>query len=583
MLRVLVITAALVLPVACVHTATSATTRPDAAFTILLPPGDRFTSVGRHVVALSPDGSRVVYSANDTLYLRAVSGDETLPVRLLDGGNPTSPFFSPDGQWIGFWHNRQLAKVSTAGGAPITLCAAQNPRGVQWVDDESIVYGQGADGIWRVSANGGQPEQLVKMAPGEIAHAPQVLPGGGTILFTLSRTANLDSAQIVAYALDTGVRRVVIEHGSDARYVSTGHLVYAIEDTVMAVPFNVRTLAVTGAPVTLFGDVAHAEGTGTTQFAATSPGALIYIPGDAIVGEPIRTLVWVDRQGREEPVKAPNRRYSSLRLSPDGSRLAVEIAEGANDIWVLDLATGTLSQVTSGPGFEFPAIWTPDGRTLIFSSGPSGRLTRDARHLFRRAADGRGTTERLTNGSVRQLPYAVTSDGETLIFREHSVDPAADAGDLMMMSLTGTSAAQPLIQTRFREMNAELSPDGRWLVYQSNETGGDEIYAVPFPDVKHTKTRLSTSGGTRPLWARDGTEVFYESMGALMRVPIALGATLTAGPPVKMFEGPYLYGLLERMYDIAPGGQRFVMIKETREAAERPRMIVVSQLPLTAQ
>ena len=341
---------------------------PLARFTIALPADEQFSSTGRHVVALSPDGTQIAYGANGRLYLRAMDQLDAVPIRGTEGaGNMTgrSPFFSPDGQWIGFWQNDQLKKVSVTGGAPVVLCAALNPWGASWAADNTILYGQGADGIWRISGDGGTPENVVTVDAGQIAHGPQLLPGGRAILFTLARNNDWDAAQIVVQSLDTGTRRVVLEGGSDARYVSTGHLVYALGSTLLGVPFDAATLAVTGGPVPLVEAVARAPRgagplgpgpqTGAAHFAMSSDGALIYAPADAVAGflERPRTLVWVDREGRETPLKTPARAYVYPRLSPDGTRAAVDTRDQENDIWILDLARETLTRLTFGRALEF--------------------------------------------------------------------------------------------------------------------------------------------------------------------------------------------------------------------------------------
>jgi len=505
-LSLVVAAAAFAASVACMLKPASVPSQPLARFTMTLPTGDRFTNIGRHLVALSPDGTRLVYVANQRLYVRALNQIEAVPIRGTEGtGNAAgrSPFFSPDGQWIGFYHDGQLKKVSISGGAPVVLCPAQNPFGASWAADNTVLYGQGAAGIWRVSGDGGKPENVVKVDAGQIAHGPQLLPGGRAVLFTLARTGDWDAAQIVVQSLDTGMRHVIVEGGADARYVPTGHLVYALGNTLLAVPFDVATLAVKGGPVPLVEDVARGEVTGAAHFAMSSGGALVYVPTDAADAAQARTLVWVDRQGREEPIKAPARPYFDPRLSPDGTRVALEIQDQERDIWILDLARETLTRLTFGPAFDFPAIWTPDGRAVIFSSGRSGRNTIDPRHLFRQAADGTGPVERLTQGPVRQVPYAVTPNGTGLIFREHSTDPRADAGDLMLLPLVGERHPQPLVQTTFLEVNAEISPDGHWLAYQSNESGPDEIYVRPFPKVTAGKWQVSPSGG---MWPTMGAE-----------------------------------------------------------------------------
>jgi eukaryotic-like serine/threonine-protein kinase len=543
--------------------------------TIALPPGHGFTNAARHLVTLSPDGTRVVYVANNRLYQRAVDGLEAVPLPGVVGTGARNPFYSPDGRWIGFWEDRQLKKISAWGGAPVVLCAAQNPQGVSWTSGDTILYGQGTDGIWRVPAAGGTSDQLVKVDAGQMAQGPQLLPGAHYVLFTLARNDDWDAAQIVVQSLDNGSRRVVIDGATDARYVPTGHVVYASRGTLKVVPFDVATLTATGPPIHLVEDVAQAP-TGLAQFATATNGALVYVPKDAVDGGLVRTLVWVDRQGREEPINAPARRYVDPRLSPDGTRVALEIE---SDIWILDLSDLRLTRLTADPTFELAAIWTPDGRHVIFSSGRSGRSTLDPLNLFRQAANRSGTMERLTDAAAaRQVPYAVTPDGSALIFREHSTDPSADPGDIMLMSMDGRRESKPLVQTKFREMNAELSPDGRWLAYQSNESGRDQIYVRPFPHVSAGKWQVSSSGGMRPLWARNSRELFYESSRALMRVEATIGSTFESGTPSKLFDGPYFYSLIERMYDVSPDGRRFLMINESRpsnQPAPTPRLIVV--------
>jgi Tol biopolymer transport system component len=576
-------------------TTVSAPSLPLARFTIALPVGDRFSNTGVHAVALSADGSRLAYTANQRLYLRTMDQLEATPVHGTEGAAAAAgrgPFFSPDGRWIGFWQDGQLKKVSVTGGAPLLLCAAENPWGVSWTSDNTILYGQseqgagkGAAGIWRVSSGGGKPEHLVQIEAGQLADGPQMLPRGRAILFTLlARFGDWDTAQIVVQSQDSGKRHVVLERGADARYVPTGHLVYALGGTLLAVPFDVTMLAVTGAAVPLVEDVAQENV--TAHFAISSHGALAYVPRDAVRGpQAQRTLVWVDRQGHEDPIKAPPRANFYPRLSPDGTRVALEVRDQKSDIWIWDLARETLTRLTLGPTFDRHGVWTPDGRALIFSSsqliGPNTPSS-----LFQRPSDGTGTVEQLTQGAVPQVPSTVTPDGTALIFQQQT--PAPKVGtppgwDLVLLPLIGERRPRPLVQTPFDELNAEVSGDGHWLAYESNESGRSEVYVRPFPNVDAGKWQVSTNGGTQPLWARNGQELFYESMGALMRVPLTLGSTFQAGTPRKLLEARYLLRTLgggpsARMYDVSADGQRFLMIKESSGADEHPpsaRIILV--------
>jgi serine/threonine-protein kinase len=358
-----------------------------ARFTITLPTGDRLGTLNR-TVALSPDGTAIAYTANQRVYLRALDRLEAVPIHGTEPtatGGGQNPFFSLDGQWIGFWQGYQLKKVSIAGGVPVVLCSAQNTSGASWTSENMILYGQGTEGIWRVSADGGKPENLVKVEAGQIASGPQILPGGHTVLFTLTGK-NLEAGQIVVQSLDSGMRHVVLERGSDARYLPTGHLVYAVGNTLLAAPFDVAALAVRGGPIPLVEDVGRTPDGVVAQFAVSSEGTLAYVPRDAVAGGAVaqRTLEWVDRQGRETPIKAPPRTYIYPRLSPDGTRVALVIADQDYDAWIWDLAREMLTRLTFGPAFETSAVWTPDGTSDLHF----GRAATRSRTIHPVSADG---------------------------------------------------------------------------------------------------------------------------------------------------------------------------------------------------
>ncbi|HJZ76691.1 MAG TPA: protein kinase [Vicinamibacterales bacterium] len=576
----------------------SAPSKALARFTIPLPASDRFFAIGVQALALSADGSRLVYMSNDRLYLRRMDRLEATPIPGTEGVEQAAgrgPFFSPDGQWVGFWAGGQIKKVSLNGGAPFVLCEAENPWGVSWTADNTILYGQSEQGgatdragIWRISGDGGKTERLVKVEPDQIVQSPQLLPGGRAILFTLAPRADYDAAQIVVQSLDSGTRDVVVAHGADARYIPTGHLVYAAggsqrrarySATLLAVPFDLTTLTVTGGAVPIVEDVAAAAV--TAQFSIASQGALAYFPGDVPgniggAAQRPRTLVWVDRRGREEPIRAAPRAYVYPRLSPDGTRVALEVRDQDNDIWIWNFAGERLFRLTLLPTFEQYGVWTPDGESVIYASGTIGGPNLP-RRLFRQRSDGTGTAAQLTQPTAGQVPSSVTPDGTALIFRQQRFGRVGGSPDLdlFLLALTGDRRPRPLVQTPFNELNAEVSPDGRWLAYQSNESGLDEVYVRPFPDVDAGKWPVSTGGGSQPLWARNGRELFYVSKGAVISVPWTASPTFTAGKPSQMVAGGYVLALAPapiagRMYDVSRDGQRFLMLKESPGTSDAP-------------
>jgi DNA-binding winged helix-turn-helix (wHTH) protein/Tol biopolymer transport system component len=564
--------------------------RAIARFGIPLADGLTFTLGPSAPLALSPDGTRLAYTANARLYLRAGDQLEATPIPGVESPGLASargPFFSPDGQWIGFWEAGQLKKVSVTGGAPVTICAISHPPyGATWADDNTILIGHGPRGIWRVSGNGGTPERIVTVEKGQRVHGPQLLPDGRSVLFTLAHTTSWDEAQIVVQSLDSGTRRTVIG-GTDARYLSTGHLVYAMRDSVLGVQFDAASISIKGTPRLLVGGVRRQQRafSSAAQFAVSSTGTLAYVEQNSVPAAP-RTLVWVDRQGREEAIPAKPRPYVYPRLAPDGRRLAIDIQDDDWDIWVLDFTRGTLERVTSGPTVDTePVWWQPDGQRLIFLSGRTGLgLT-----LFSQVANGSGKAEPLTDDTRIRGADTTTPDGKGLVVRERD---GKGYVDLTLVEVGDGRRARPpslgtglLAQSSFWESNAQISRDGRWLAYQSDSSGASEIYVQRFPE--GSRSRVSTAGGTEPLWARDGRELFYRSpTGAVMRVSITPAPVWTADTPTELFEASsYALGgrgdfaaLFNRTYDVSLDGRQFLMIKNANTPAATspaPRIVVV--------
>ena len=396
---------------------------------------------------------------------------DAAPIRGTEEGGPTgharSPFFSPDAQWIGFWQGGQLKKVSVNGGAPVVLCAAESPLGASWGADGTILFGQGSHGISQISAGGGKASVLAPIdSKTESAHGPQTLPGGKAVLFTLASlpatapvdpAAFWDNAQIVVQSLDSGQRKVVVQGGADARYLSTGHLVYVRQGTLLAVAFDPARLVTTGSPFPVGEGIRQAENagvgglaggpalfnsTGASQFTISENGLFAYVPQDTagLAVSAVRTLAWVDRQGRETPLPVPDRAYVYPRISPDGARIALDIRDQEQDIWVWDLGRETLTRFTFDPAVDILPVWTPDGQRIVFSRAGQG--------LFW-GAEGTGTAERLTESTANPTPTAFSRDGTRLVFDETS---GAYPRSIKTLSLEGKPTvdllAQPMVALR---------------------------------------------------------------------------------------------------------------------------------------
>ncbi len=531
-------------------------------------------------LALSPDGTRVVYVGNHTtqLFVRALDALEPLAIA---SGALRGPFVSPDSQWAGFFESSNtLRKVALSGGPAITLTNIDGaPRGATWGPGDAIVFATGnpVTGLQRVSAAGGTVEVLTRpeRARGEADHLwPEFLPGGRAVLFTItSESGGLDAAQVAVRDLRTGEQKILVRGGSHALYLPSGHLVYVAAGTLRAIPFDLTRLETYGTAVPVLTRVATTS-TGTGELAVATDGTLVYVDNPGGSAANARTLVWVDRRGTEEPVAAPPRLYQQPRLSPDGTRVALSAADQESDLWIWDLRRLTLTRVTLDPRLDSFPVWMPNGDRLLFGSTRGGGQL----NVWWQAADGTGVAERLTTSTNSQAVTSVSPDGRVAVYQETTPTTSID---LMQLALDGSRRVTPLLQTKFAEQNAAVSPDGRWLAYDSNSAGSYDVYVRPFPNVSAGQWQVSAGGGMKPRWARNGKELFYVAPdGALLRVPVeATGAAWNAGAPTKLLEGRYFIGGSNNgaQYDISPDGQRFLMIKSTGSEAGVVSAIVVVQ------
>ncbi len=467
----------------------------------------------RTSLSLSPDGKTLVFGAIwggvQQLYARAMNQLGATPIAGTSGAQ--NPFFSPDGQWVGFWSAGKLQKVPLAGGPAVQLCDAAAIFGASWGSDDTIVFATARNGgLWRVSAAGGTPQALTTPQEGEYSHRlPHVLPGGRAVIFTMSKGARRwDNTQVVVRSLTTGQQSVLIEGGADGRYVPTGHLVYVRLGTLMAAPFDLDRLAVTGGAIGVVDNVMQAanpnlsdlENTLAGQFTVSETGALVYVTGGVLPGAE-RVLAWVDRKGRVQTLEAPPRSYSTPRLSSDGRYISVT-EQDTRVVWRYDIARGALNPITVEGQSAF-SLFAPDGKRVVFRSGLAG----GEGNLYWKAADGTGGAERLATSTRSQTPGSWSPDGTTLAYVEEGPSSGVFQFDIWGLSIADRKT-RPIVQTASNEMSPEFSPDGNWLAYVSNESGRNEVYAQPYPGPGE-RHLISNNGGEQPAWGADGRELFY--------------------------------------------------------------------------
>ncbi len=523
-------------------------------------------------LAVFPDGRAIVYSTIEAgtsvpvFHLRRLDQVEAVRLRGTEGG--LMPFVSPTGEWVGFVDLSQrgvLKRVSALGGPPLELAQVSGQvRGATWTTEGTIVFGANSGGLFRIPEGGGEPVALTTPDEAqEHEHVwPSAIPGTDLILFVTagSGSAFADGKIAVLDGRSGDIVRLDLA-GSNPRWAPSGHIVYAAGDgTLRAVGFDLDRLVLTGSPVPVVDEVGVGA-SGTANFDIARDGRLVYASG-AGIGE--RTLAWVDRAGQETPIGAPARAYFYARVSPDGARLSLDVRDEEQDIWIWDLARAVLQRLTDQAGGDQYGLWTPDGTAVVFSSEDG---------LYRQRADGTGTPERLTtHGAGSGFPNAVSPDGQ-VVYRAAS----GGANDLFVVPLEGDRTPAPLLATEHDELNAAISPDGRWMAYESNLSGRVEIYVRPFPDVNAGHWTVSNAGGAEPAWAPNGREIFYVSPDRkLMSVPVETSDVFSPGVPVALFDtSSYFFGGVGRNYDVAPDGKRFVMVKNPASGAAASTPIVV--------
>ena len=511
---------------------------------------ENFTRPGRPLVGVSRDGTQLAYVADEQIYLKNLNETDARPIVGTDE-DASTPVFSPDGLELGFYSNQdlELKRISVAGGTPVPITPAAFPNDITWGDDDTIMYSL-PDGIWQVPSSGGIPARIVEAAEGERVVGSQLLPGGTHVLYSVWPVTAADEGEIVVEDLETHERKTVWTGGDNAWYLPTGHLVYAFENDLFALQFDLGTLSVGDGPVSVVSGVRRARG--QAHYAISDDGTLVHVPG----GLNELFLAFVDRDGNTEVLPAPGRLYNFTRLSPDERRIAVQIEDddGTRNIWIYDITSNVLSQLTQDGG-ESP-LWTRDGTQVTYRNEGS---------LWNIRADFSGTPTELagTNVAGDEGPGSWSNDDEVLLFSSpsgiHAWTRDNNGGSVAVIVEGGPGAD--------RVFAPQFSPDGRWFVFGAC-SGDRQLFALPYPVGSEGRRTVTIDGGQDGIWPRRGNQLFSRSStGGIDRlliraIPIQTDPTWLRGNPVEGFEAPNGAALGRNGipgYDVTPDGGRLLM------------------------
>jgi serine/threonine protein kinase/Tol biopolymer transport system component len=527
-----------------------------------VPPPQKTTLnlVFRPVVSVAANGSAIAFSAIsdgvNSVYVRSRQDVALRAIADSEGGS--NPVVSPNGQWVAFYAAGAIRKAPLDGRA-VSIASARDVRGLTWIDDDMLVFTPDAAApLVRMSAQGGDQVKLSTLAPGERTHRwPSTLPGGKAVIFSVGTLASPDTyedSNIDAVIVATGERRTVLKGAAMARYCANRHLVYAKGATLFAVSFDPDLLTVSGNAVPIVEGVERDVSTGAAHFDCAADGTLTYVPGSPVGA--MRQFTWVDGQGARRPVSLKPGDYQEARLSPDGGRVAfLKGTSGSGDVWVYDFSAGTLNRLTF-TGKNAAPMWSADGQTVYYTTFDSGSQRST---IVRNRADGSRQFE-----LVREVPgraYLTWIDGKETTALVDSVDAASDRGNILLVRMNGNDPPEVLVSTPANEYGGAVSPDGRWLAYQSDETGRPEIFVRDFAGRSGARWQVTSSGGEEPHWSPKGRELFYRTANRLVAVALADGTTFRAGSSRPLFDGIYSSGIESgRSYEIDPKTGRFLLV-----------------------
>ena len=536
-------------------------------FPLMSPPGTQNLSPP----VVSPDGRHIAFAADADgkrlIWVRSLDALDARPLAGTDG--VVRPFWSPDSRFLGFMAAGTLKKVDITGGPPTTICEAPNGADGSWSAEGVILFdGRSADPLWRVPAAGGKAQALSfgeDTDPTLGAGWPEFLPDGKHFLFTLGDSAEM---QLAVGSLDSKAIKPLFKTTTRVQYADPGYLIFVRERTLVAQRFDLGSQSIVGEPVPI-GQGLGSGDLGLASFSVSRNGVLVYREGE-LTGT---RLVWLDRAGKETPLVDAVADYRDTSFSPDGTRVAYDMSDNVNstrgDVWIRDVARGVSSRFTFDAAAEVAPIWSPDGRRIAYTSrakGPGDLMvkdasgTREAEPLLISAPEEKYISDWSRDG--KYIVYSVRGEGH-------------EGWDIFMLPLDGDRTPRPVVKTSFQETWATLSPDGRYIAYQSNESGRTEVYVHEFPEARN-KWQVSTSGGTQAHWRRDGKELFYRAGTALMAVPVTTGETFTIGSPVKLFDTRFAAVTARGHYRVWPDGQRFLVLAPLARDLERPAAVVLN-------